>query len=198
MTIPFPNKKYGVIYCDPPWTYGRVTHNNGVSTGGAATHYPVMTRDELIDLPVKSIAEKNCCLFMWASGPKLDEAIELGVSWGFKYKSVAFVWNKVRCMPGNYTVSQCEYVIVFTRGSIPKPRGTRNERQYLEERRTNRHSEKPHEIRNRIERMFPSEDHNKIELFARHSAEGWDHWGNEEDLSVVENNNLNNLPETES
>ncbi len=186
----FPKTKYSVIYCDPPWTYGRITHNKGVSTGGAASHYNVMSCEELKALPVKTIAEKNCCLFMWVGSPKLDEAIELGRAWGFKYKTIAFVWDKQLPMVGHYTISQCEICLVFTRGSIPKERGSRNERQFYSERRSKRHSEKPHEIRERITRMFP--EHGKIELFSRHISPGWDCWGNDPILQqeTVINNNI--------
>jgi N6-adenosine-specific RNA methylase IME4 len=177
------DKKYSVIYCDPPWWYnGRITHNGNTLTGSSDTHYPTMKLDELKALDVKSLAEKNCCLFMWVGSPKLDQAIELGTHWGFKYKTVAFVWYKERPNVGYYTLSECEICLVFTRGSIPKNRGTRNERQFLSEKRSRRHSEKPHEIRERIGRMFPAEHHNRIELFARHNTDGWDTWGNDENL----------------
>jgi N6-adenosine-specific RNA methylase IME4 len=173
-----PNKKYGVIYVDPPWSYRRIVVSKGVASGGTASdHYNTMTLDELKQLNVKSLAEKDCCLFMWVACPKLDEAIALGAAWGFKYKTVAFVWEKHRPMVSHYTMSTCELCLVFKRGSFPKPRGTRNERQFLSQCRTNRHSEKPHEIRDRITRMFP--ENNKIELFARHNTEGWDTWGND-------------------
>jgi N6-adenosine-specific RNA methylase IME4 len=116
---------------------------------------------------------------MWVGSPKLDEAVELGVAWGFKYKTIAFVWEKQLPMVGHYTISQCEICLVFTRGSIPKNRGTRNERQFLSEKRSRRHSEKPNEIRERISRMFPAENHERIELFSRHVSPGWDVWGND-------------------
>jgi len=180
-----PNKKYSVIYCDPPWKYKRMVWNEGApGSGSAELHYNTMTLEELKALDVKSIAAKKCCLFMWTSGPQVDVAVELGTSWGFKFKTVAFVWEKQRPMCGHYTMSTCEYVLVFTRGSIPKPRDSRNQRQFLSQKRTDRHSEKPHEIRERIDKIFSSEHHEKIELFARHITPGWDVWGNDPALVV--------------
>jgi N6-adenosine-specific RNA methylase IME4 len=73
-------------------------------------------------------------------------------------------------------MSQTEFVLAATRGNIPKPRGARNVRQFLSERRT-KHSRKPKEVRDRIEAMFPTQ--RKIELFARERVPGWDAWGNE-------------------
>lgn len=173
-----PNEKFEIIYCDPPWDYaGQKQHNTKKDSGGALSHYPTMTLDELIELPIDSISSENSLLFMWTSSPHLDQAIELGVCWGFKYKTIGFVWDKIRINPGFYTMSQCEIVLIFKKGKIPTPRGARNIRQYLQENRTH-HSAKPDEIRQRIHQMFPTQ--NKIELFARRVDDpNWTTWGNE-------------------
>ena len=111
---------------------------------------------------------------MWSSSPHLDQAIELGKRWGFAWATVAFVWDKQRVNPGFYTLSQCELCLVFKHGRIPAPRGARNVRQLVSEKRDG-HSRKPEEVRGRIDAMFP--DAAKIELFARDRAEGWTAWG---------------------
>ncbi|CAI8011521.1 Modification methylase MunI [Geodia barretti] len=123
---------------------------------------------------VASISEEDCLLFMWSSSPHLDQAIQLGKAWGFRWATVAFVWDKQRLNPGFYTMSQCELCLVFRRGKIPQPRGARNMRQLVQIKRT-RHSEKPDAVRERIEKMFPHQC--KIELFARKRHQGWDAWG---------------------
>ena len=51
-----------------------------------------MSIDELCALPVETLAEKDCLLFLWATFPQLPEALRLIKAWGFQYKSVAFVW----------------------------------------------------------------------------------------------------------
>jgi N6-adenosine-specific RNA methylase IME4 len=136
-----------------------------------------MTLQQLKALNVKALADASgCLLFMWTSSPHLPQALELMKAWGFDYKTIAFVWEKQKTNPGYYTMSQVEICIVGKRGTIPKNRGSRNERQFLSEMR-GRHSAKPAEIRNRITRMFPQ--HKKVELFARESTEGWAVWGNE-------------------
>ena len=179
MTLPFPNKNYQIIYADPPWDYkGQLQHagpkkNN---TGGAIKHYNTMTLKELKLLPISTITEKDCLLFMWSSSPHLDQAIELGKSWGFKWATVGFIWHKQKTNPGFYTLSQCELCLIFKKGKIPTPRGARNIRQFLSVQR-GKHSTKPEEIRNRITKMFPTQS--KIELFARTIHPNWDYWGNE-------------------
>jgi N6-adenosine-specific RNA methylase IME4 len=113
---------------------------------------------------------------MWATWPHLDQAIKLGEGWGFKYVHTSFVWDKTKVNPGFYTMTQTEPVLCFKKGKIPQPRGTRNERQLVQVPRT-KHSEKPQEVYDRIERMFPTQ--NKMEMFARKERTGWDVWGNE-------------------
>jgi len=111
---------------------------------------------------------------MWTSNPHLDQAIELGKSWGFDYKTVAFVWNKMVHNPGQYNLSYCELCLLFKKGKIPTPRGARNIKQLVEVKRA-KHSKKPIEVLKNIEKMFPSQK--KIELFARNKNNGWEVWG---------------------
>jgi N6-adenosine-specific RNA methylase IME4 len=169
---------YDVIYADPPWEYGNQQHAGKGSdpTGGAASHYPTMTIDEMKKLDIAALRNNDCLLFMWTSSPHLPFAIEVMRAWGFEYITVGFVWDKQRVNPGYYTMSQCELCLIGKRGRIPTPRGARNVRQFVSELR-GEHSEKPEEVRRRIEEMFPTQ--RKIELFARREAAGWDCWGNE-------------------
>jgi N6-adenosine-specific RNA methylase IME4 len=174
---------YSIIYADPCWDYaGRQQHGSVRENKSVGDHYDTLPLAKLKTLDVKSITEPDALLFMWTSSPHLEQAIELMKAWGFQYKTIAFVWEKQKVNPGYYTMSQCEMCLVGKRGSIPKPRGSRNERQFLSSMR-GRHSEKPEEVRARIERMFPTQ--RKVELFARASAEGWDAWGNECPNSIV-------------
>ena len=175
-----PVSEFDIVYADPPWDYkGQLQHagEGSCDTGGAIRHYGTVTLDDLKRLPVDRIAAGNSLLFLWATNPHLDQAIDLGKSWGFKWATVAFVWDKVRVNPGFYTMSQCELCLVFKKGKIPRPRGARNIRQFVSEKRK-AHSQKPEEVRRRIECMFP--DLRKIELFARGPApRNWASWGSE-------------------
>lgn len=144
--------------------------------GGAASHYDSIKLRDLKTLDVCSVSRPDSLLFMWTSSPHLPQAIELGSAWGFSYSTVAFVWDKKSLNPGSYTVSRCEICLVFKRGRIPSPRGSRKERQFVSEKR-GEHSAKPSEVRERISAMFPEQK--KLELFARTRADGWTSWGNE-------------------
>lgn len=184
---PLPKKKYQVIYADPPWFYNgklqfdksskskdKIDIKKNIFISTASFKYPTLKSEELKKLKVEDISDKDCILFMWTSNPHLDQAIELGKSWGFDYKTVAFVWNKMVHNPGQYNLSYCELCLLFKKGKIPTPRGARNIKQLVESKRT-KHSEKPIEVLTNIEKMFPSQK--KIELFARTRNKGWDVWG---------------------
>src|ERR1035437_650699 len=171
--------KFQVVYCDPAWSYDNSQHG-GAEAGvcsDAEFHYDTMSINDIKAIPVKNVTDKDCLCYMWVGSPMLDVAIEVLTAWGFKYTTVAFVWDKQQVNPGSYTMSQVEIVIVGKKkgGKIPVPRGSRNERQFLSKERTV-HSEKPHDIRERITRMHPSQ--NKLEMFSRHTTTGWDTFGN--------------------
>lgn len=191
-----PRKKYAVIYADPPWDYGgkmqydkttikdeNVGFKKKIFISSAEFKYPTLKLKQLKELNILSIAEDDCILFMWTTGPQMANAIELGESWGFEYKTIAFVWDKMVHNPGRYTLSQTEFVLAFKRGKFPQPRGARNIRQMVQVRR-GEHSVKPVEVIDGITKMFPEQ--NKIELFARNNYIGWDNWGLEIPESKIE------------
>ncbi len=180
--IPFPDKKYEIIYADPAWQYqnGSVLPQSGLRLEEHG-HYGTLSFSEMEALPVSAIADENCLLFLWVISPDLKKCIEVGEAWGFEYKQIAFCWDKQRKVWGNYTFTQVELCLVFKKGSIPSPRGTSNEVQFLSVQR-GEHSVKPLQVKARIQRMFPTQS--KIELFARpgllkYTDDGWDYWGNE-------------------
>jgi N6-adenosine-specific RNA methylase IME4 len=170
---------YEIIYCDPPWDYkGQVQHTGrgGPTSGGAKNHYGTLTLSELKQLNIGEHCAPDCLLFLWSTSPHLDQAIDLMKSWGFQWATLGFAWDKQKVNPGFYTMSQVELCLIGKRGKIPQPRGARNVRQFLSEKR-GEHSTKPVEVRSRIEQMFPTQ--RKLELFAREKAPGWDVWGDE-------------------
>jgi len=168
-------KKYQIIYADPPWEFGSVT-----KLGNARDYYKTMTFAELSRLELPS--DKNCLLFMWVVGNKMEECMRVAKEWGFKYVNIGFVWHKPnRTLCGYYTMNQTELCLIFKKGKIPMPRGNRNEVEFLSE-KASIHSRKPDELRERIVRMFPIQD--KIELFAREKFDGWDVWGNEVESDI--------------
>ena len=170
----WPKGKYRVIYADPPWSYG--DERSGGSHGGAVDHYNTMSLQELCDMPVSYLAEKDAVLFMWVTAPMLmNEGNEVLKAWGIKYKA-HFIWDKTNSFVGNYNAVQHELLLIATKGSCTPDNTQRfNSVQTIE--RRGRHSEKPEEFRNIIETLYTYG--NKIELFSRKKVEGWEVYGNE-------------------
>lgn len=177
-------KKYNVIYADPPWRFSQgINRRKDIrekfgTNEELSIQYPTMSDKEIIELNVADYADDNCVLFVWTTDAHLEVAIKAINNWGFKYKTVAFTWNKKRGFMGKWTVKQCEICLLATKGTAHKLLKSFKEKSYLEENKTE-HSKKPNEFRKRIERMFG--DVPKLEMFARTRAEGWDAWGNETD-----------------
>jgi N6-adenosine-specific RNA methylase IME4 len=164
---------------DPPWTY-----RDSTARGSAARHYPTMTLEELKRLPIPELADKKqgAYFWIWATFPKIRDRVphELIDHWGLRWVGEV-VWDKQRIGPGRWLRSRAEVLILAVTGKPPVPsdRGQGNifalpDVEHVT--RTPKHSQKPAQFRDLIERLSPGP---RLELFARESAPGWDCWGNE-------------------
>jgi N6-adenosine-specific RNA methylase IME4 len=177
--IPFPNKKYQIIYADPPWSFN-FQKRNSLSDEAKGRLYPTTRGQDIVDLPVSEIAADNAVLFLWVMSSELPLALDVIKGWGFTYKTVAFTWVKTTvngkyCFGGgNWTRSNPELCLLATKGK-PKRISASVRELVVSERR--QHSRKPDEIRQAIVELVG--DLPRIELFAREKTEGWDVWGNE-------------------
>ncbi len=187
--------KYQIIYADPPWHYNDRRNNGTKFGGGAGNHYPTMKVNQIKQLPIKEMADKDCILFLWATFPCLKEALEVIEAWGFTYKTLGFSWIKTNkrqnleqysFLPtdfiddffgiGFYTKSNCEVCLLAIKGNGAKlVKSNSVSSTIISPRRE--HSKKPEETRDRIVQLVG--DIPRIELFARQKTEGWDVWGNE-------------------
>ncbi len=174
------DKRYEIIYADPPWRY-KVWSDKGKGRS-AESHYPTMAKEDIQRLPVNEIAARDSVLFLWVTAPCLIEGIELITAWGFTYKTVAFTWVKqnkksdgIFTGMGYYTRSNAEYCLLATKGKVLERKSHSVSSVVISH--IERHSQKPNEVRKRIVELFG--DRPKIELFARSQADGWDAWGNE-------------------
>ncbi|TNG94853.1 DNA methyltransferase [Pasteurellaceae bacterium USgator11] len=171
------NKKYQIIYADPPWNY-----SNKVSNGAAVNHYATMKLKDIAALPVNDLADDDCILFLWATFPTLPDAIKLMADWGFKYKTVGFNWVKANKRQtetyffgcGNYTRANSEICLIGVKGK-PKRISASVSQVIVEP--VQKHSKKPDIVRDKIVELMG--DLPRIELFARETVDGWDCWGNE-------------------
>lgn len=166
-----PKEIFQVIYADPAWQY----ENSGLN-GGAESHYPTMSIDEMCAMGVKNITDGNCVLFMWTTNPLLQDAFKVMSAWGFEYKT-NLVWVKEKSNYGKlgfYVYGQHELLLIGTKGSMlpigEKPKS-------IIQGENNIHSKKPECVYDIIETMYPNLKY--VELFARNARDGWRSWGNQ-------------------
>ena len=174
-------KRYEVIYADPPWNES----GGGKIKRGADRHYPLMKTNDIIALGffLKPLIAENAHCYLWVTNNFLLDGLEVLKSWGFRYVTM-ITWVKDRIGLGQYFRGQTEHCLFGVKGNLPY--------KIVDEKRQQGttviiaprtiHSRKPKEMREMIERVSNGE--NRLELFARQAAKGWDIWGNELPNSV--------------
>jgi len=95
--MPLPNKKYHIIYADPPWSF----YNDSDSVFDKTTKigvykppYPVLSSENIKKIPVETIAEDDAILLIWTTDYHLNKCMGVIENWGFEYKTVGFAWCK--------------------------------------------------------------------------------------------------------
>lgn len=146
------DKKYNIIYADPPWHY-KVYSKKGEGRS-AENHYPTMDIKDIKNIPVADLAADDCALFLWCTCPCLYEALETLEAWGFKYKTIAFVWIKQNKKNNNlfwglgfWTRANAEFCILATKGH---PHRISKAVHQVIISHIEQHSKKPDEARSRI------------------------------------------------
>jgi N6-adenosine-specific RNA methylase IME4 len=170
--VDLPNKKYQIIYADPPYKYIRTGQNS------AEREYKTMDLESIKQIPVKDITDLNCHLYLWVTNNHIDQGIELIKAWGFTYKTLITwikrtVHGKIGLGMGYYFRNSTEHMMFAVKGKmLTTNNSTKNVIEYVN---PSKHSEKPKETRDFI--VANSGDLSRIELFARSKCDGWDSWG---------------------
>ena len=178
------DNNYQIIYADPPWEY-RQSGSKTNGRGMAKQHYRTMRTEDICALPIRNIATDNAIIFMWATFPNITETIKVMESWGFIYKTAAFVWIKHNKKSdsffwgmGAYTRANAEVCLLgISKNTKAKNIVKSHAVHQIVQSRIEQHSKKPDIVRDRILDLVG--DLPRIELFARQETEGWDCWGNE-------------------
>jgi len=178
-----PEGRYSVAYADPPWRY-----DFDVESRATENHYPTLTLPEIIKYkdnqgtPVTDKFADDCILFLWATAPKLNEALDLIKAWGFTYKT-NLIWAKesldglsYKTGLGWYCRNQHELLLIAEKGTMPLPPPASRPKSIISAPRTN-HSKKPRKVYRLIERAYPGYQY--LELFGRNNnRKKWTVWGN--------------------
>ncbi len=180
--------KFNIIYADPPWRFKNWSMDELAKRGekwarrNGRSPYDVMTTEDICALPVVDLAARDSVLMMWATYPKLPDALEVVAGWGFEYKTVGFTWLKLnpsgsgfKMGLGYHSRGNAEICLLATRGNGLR-RVDNSVLQVIIE-PVGEHSRKPHEARLRIARLYGNVP--RIELFARQRFDGWAIWGNQ-------------------
>ena len=173
--LPIGERKYSIIYADPPWKY-QFEHQDTF----VGNHYPTMSLDELKALDVPALSCDAAVIFMWTTTTKIDWAVHLLEHWGFVLKS-SMIWIKENMGNiGYWSYGKHELLLVATRGGFSPPdtrKGHEKIPSVYSSPRPGGHSVKPTHFAEWIEKTWPNDP--KIELFSRAPRSGWDAWGNE-------------------
>lgn len=177
--------KYNTIYADAPWP----EYGGGKIKRGADRHYELMTVKQIMALPVQNISNENCHLYLWVTNNYLKAGLQVMEAWGFTYKSkITWVKGEVNADGtfklqnaglGQYYRGLDEVCLFGVKGCLPyklSPEGKRLQGKTVLIAPRGKHSEKPEEMRQMIEKVSHGP---YIELFARKETLGWDVWGNE-------------------
>ena len=173
------DKKYNIIYADPPWAYQQG------GRGAAKNHYKTMKTEDICSMPISNICTEDAVLFLWATFPNIKEAFKVMERWGFTYKTAAFTWIKQnKKQPtlfwggGSYTRANAEVCLIGVKKNFKASKQIKRRNVHsVVLSKVGIHSTKPAEVRTKIVELLG--DIPRIELFARQHAEGWDCWGNE-------------------
>jgi N6-adenosine-specific RNA methylase IME4 len=168
-----PDKTYGVIYADPGWEFETYNEATGQDRA-AANHFTVQPTSEIRKIPVPKIAAQDCILFLWATVPMLNDALEVMAAWEFNYVT-NFCWVKDRIGTGYWNQNQHELLLVGTKGKPAMPAAIVSS---VVVAARGAYGAKPVEFAEMIEKFYP--DLPKIEMNRRGPPRsGWDAWGNE-------------------
>lgn len=184
-------KKYPIIYADPPWRFDVHSRETGLERT-PDRHYPTMTFEEICALPVSRIVPVDeALLFLWITVPLLGRMNEIFRAWGAiecidpEYGLVRkpwtyithYVWDKETMGLGYWTRNQHETLLLAKIGNVPAPLPPERQRSVYRE-IAGDHSAKPKYFAELINKHYP--DVPKIELFCRGmAADGFDSWGNQ-------------------
>lgn len=111
------------LIVDPPWHFA--SRSEAGQGRSPSRHYPTLSIEDILALPIEPIAEKDAILFLWATAPHLETGLQALRAWGFTY-STNIVWVKMkRKKPqigtGYRVRNSHEHLLIGTRGKMPAP-----------------------------------------------------------------------------
>lgn len=165
--------KFATIMIDPPWDWG--DEGDQDQLGRARPDYSTMSIEQLLELPVGSLADDDAHIYLWITNRSLPKGFALLEKWGFRYIT-ALTWVKPHFGMGNYFRGQTEHVLFGVKGSQMLKRrdvGT----VFEASRGKGGHSSKPPEFYELVESCSPGP---YLEMFSRSYRDNWVRWGEDD------------------
>lgn len=164
-----PDGRYQVIVSDPPWKYDARAED---TTHRGKNQYPDMTVEEICALPVASLAQDDCVLWLWTTNAFMRDAYRCLDAWGFREKTI-LTWDKELIGLGDWLRNVTEHCILAVRG---KPIVSLTNQTTIIREKRREHSRKPDAFYQLVEALCPG---SKLEMFSRTPRDGWAAWGAE-------------------
>jgi N6-adenosine-specific RNA methylase IME4 len=172
-------RRYRTIVADPPWkVHQPPALGRGVGFPKAGPNQPLpyktMSVAEIVDLPVESMADENCHLYVWTINRYVEDTYRIVRAWGFS-PSILLTWAKTPMgMGAGGAYAQTTEFVLFARRGFGSHE-SRHPTTWWNWKR-GAHSAKPEAFLDIVEQVSPGP---YLEMFARRARFGWDYWGNE-------------------
>ncbi len=179
-------KRYSTIVVDPPWRYGKWGKASKPNYEGhipkeSALPYDWMSVEEIKALPVGSLANNDCELYVWTTQKYLPDTFDVIKAWGFKYcQTLTWCKKPMGKGQGGIYCPTTEFLILARRGKMPKVERI-DTTWWQVSRAWKAHSKKPEFFQDLIEQVSEAP---RLEMFARRERDGWDVFGNEVNNSI--------------
>lgn len=176
--------KFRTILADPPWRFinrtGKVAPEHR-----RLSRYGTMSVEQICRLPVETVAEDKCHLYLWVPNALLPDGLAVMKAWGFTYKS-NLIWHKVRKDGGSdgrgvgfYFRNVTEILLFGVRGKNNRTLAAGRRQVNLLASQKREHSRKPDQAYEVVEACSPGP---RLELFARSCRPDWVCWGDQSDV----------------
>jgi N6-adenosine-specific RNA methylase IME4 len=161
---------YDTIVIDPPWPMQKIERD--VTPQQVEFDYPVMTEEQLRDVPVPQHCAPDTHVWVWAAQHFLPVAFRLLDAWRLTYVCT-FVWHKPGgFQPWNLPQFNCEFALYARHGS-PTFLDTTDFLTCFNAPRQG-HSAKPDHFYDVVRRVTAGR---RLDMFNRRAIPGFDGWG---------------------
>lgn len=173
-------KPYRTVVADPPWqpTLGATWNSRMTDKAGPQRFYNTLSVSEIIDLRPSTADQAH--FYIWGVTQHIDWTYKVARAWGAE-PVILLTWKKPGLGAGRFRCNT-EHILVARKGpreGNPFGQGGRHaqatEGTFFEWPR-GRHSEKPKEFFDLVDRLSPGP---KLEMYARAPRDGWAVWGNQ-------------------